>query len=267
MVQGALKLRPDRRDYSFLHTFAGSTEGLPDTFSIYDGRPIPDQRTFDRRFNPAVRPLPMGCTGETQTMIAGLEDGALYDPADFYDATPPGTDGIGRDVRDSLKTAVKRGFKRADGTVGYKRAAYFNVYGSGKIDDTDAVRIALWLNQAEKRGVSVVSWWYPTFYPDQFGSVQLPSFNTKEATLHNYLITGWRTRNGVEELECVPWLGSDYGRGGLVYISRPIFNGLLSQPWSGCFSLTKDDGTTPVPIGWIAIWDHLYYYLRNLFNV
>lgn len=267
MQQGALKVWPHRKDYSFLHTFAGSTEGLPESFSIYDGRPIPDQRTHDRRFNPPLRPLPMGCTGETQTFIAGLEDGALYDPMDFYDATPPGVDGMGRDVRDSLKTAVKRGFKRSDGTTGFKRVAYFNCYGSGKIDDTDAARIALWLNQGEKRGVSVVSWWYPEFYPDQFGSIFPPSFNTKEASLHNYLCTGWRTRNGEVELECIPWLGQDFGKQGLVYIPRSIFNGLMAQPWTACYTLTKDDGTTPLPVGWVAIFDHFLYYFRNLFGV
>lgn len=265
MNQGVRKVKPDRRDYSFLHTYAGSTEGLPDTFSIYDGRPIPDQRTYDRRFNPPLRPGPMACTGETQTFIAGLEDGALYDPMDFYDATPPGVDGIGRDVRQSLKTAVERGFKRADGVRGFNRAAYFHVYGSGKIDDFDAMRIALWMHQNSKRGISLVTYFYQEMLPDQFGNIQLPTFNTKEATLHNYLITGWRKRNGVEELECIPWLGMESGDKGKMYIPRPIFNKLINQPYTGAFILINEDSTLPITLGWVALWNHLVAFIRQLY--
>lgn len=265
MQQGALKVWPHRKDYSFLHTYAGSTEGLPESFSIYDGRPIPDQRFYDRRFTPPLRPGPMACTGETQTFIAGLEDNALYDPIDLYDHTPPGTDGIGRDVRQSLKTSIEYGFKRADGARGFNRAAYFHVYGTGKIDDFDAVKIALWMHQNARRGVSVVTWWYTEMYPDQNGNIQLPTFRTQEATLHNYLITGWRTRNGVEELECIPWLGMEVGKKGLVYIPRPIFNKLINQVYTGCFILINEDGTLPITLGWIALWDHLVSFIRQLY--
>lgn len=265
---GLCKIAPHRKDYSLIHTFgAFPVNGLPDQFSIYDGRIIPDQRYDDTRFEPPVRPLPMGCTGESQTFDAGIQDGAVYRPDDFYDHTPPGRDGEGRDMRASLDTAKSYGFRSdlATEPTG-KRVAYFNCYGSGKIDDTDAVRIALWINQHEKRSVSVGSWWYPEFM-DTKSTMPVPSFRTSEGSLHNYIITGWRTRNGEVELEVIPWLGMFWGKKGLGYMPRPIFNALMAQPWTGAFTMTKMPGETPIPVGVQAYIDHLVYFIRNLFNL
>lgn len=277
MKYGLSKIYPDRNDYSLLHTYGAlnfDTQGLPTSFSIYDGRPIPNQNTFDTRFIPAIRPLPWGCVGETTTFAAGLEDGAVYPPDDFYFAIPPGTDGQGRDIREGLQTAIDRGFKLPDGTIGAKRTAYFNCYGAGAIDDFDAVRIALWINQVEKRGVSIGSYFYPEFvmpapgsgaatsHPDASGIVPVPSFNTAQASLHNWLITGWKTVNGVIYLEALTWQGQF-----VEYFTREIFNALMAQPYTGAFTITKVTSQTPVPIGFQAYIDHLVYFVRNLFHI
>lgn len=271
MKNGLNKVYPDSRDYSLLHSFGAlntDTSGLPANFSIYGGQIIPNQDLPDMRFIPAVRPLPYGCTGESQTFIGGIEDNNTYAPDDLYDHTPPGVDGQGRDLRSSMKTTIDRGYKQPDGTIGNKRKAYFNCYGAGAIDDFDAVRIALWINQAEKRPVSVGSWWYPEFENPVNGSAQLPSFNTNYATLHNHMITGWRTlADGTIELEDISWQGMDYGQRGLVYFSRAIFNALMAQPYTGAYTVTKNDSTSPVPIGMTAYIDHLIYFIRNLFHV
>lgn len=270
MQSGLNKVKPDRRDYSLLHTYGATTfdtQSLPVNFSIYDGRPIPNQNIYDYRFNPPVRPLPYGCTGESQTFVGGLEDKAMYRPDDLYDNTYPYKDGEGRDLRTSLATTISRGYESEDGTIGNKRVAYFTCYGAGAIDDFDAVRIALWINQQEKRPVTVGSFWYKEFHNPINGSLQLPSFDTSKATLHNYIVTGWRTIKGVEELEVISWQGMDYGLSGLCYMSRAIFNALLSQPYSAAFTLTKVGSNTPVPIGFQAILDHFVYFIRNLLHV
>lgn len=273
MKQGLDRLHPDRRDYSLLHTYgalAPDPAGLPDNFSIYDGRVIPDQDEMDDRFTPAVRPLPYACTAEDRTFSAGLADGAVYPPDDFYFATSPGTDGVGRDMRLAFETAINHGFKLKDGSLVGKRRAYFNCYAAGQIDDFDAARIALWINQNEKRGVSVGSWWYPNWVGGNVpksGILGLPSFNTKEATMHDWLITGWRTINGAVYLEGISWQGMFFGDHGKHYMSRPIYEALMAQPYTGAFTMTKFGSATPVPIGYQAILDHFVYFFRNLLGI
>ena len=267
MQNGLSKIYPSRKDFSLLHSYGATANGIPDNYSNYDGRIIPNQDQLDGRFNPPTRPIPYGCTGETQTFDAGIQDNSLYYPADFYFATPPGTDGQGRDIRDSLKTAITRGYQGLDGKIGNKRLAYFNCYGSGAIDDFDAVRIGLWINQIEKRNVSIGSWWYWGIYKQGDGILPIPSFNTSEASLHNYLCTGWKTINGVEYLECIPWCGMESGNNGVVYISRVIFNALMGQPYTGSYTITKVQSVTPIPIGMTAIVDHLVSMIRQLFGL
>lgn len=271
IANGVKKLSPHRKDYSVLHTFgaiAPDPAGLPLDFSVYDGRTIPDQRIYDYRFIPPVRPLPLGCTGETQSFNSGLADGKVYMPDDLYDHTPPGIDGEGRDIRASMQTIIDRGLKTSDGQLGNNRKAYFNCYGTGKIDDYDAARIALWLFQEEKRAVSVGSWWYQEFArTDANGSLPMPSLKTKDAALHNYSITGWRTFRGIEELEVISWQGMRYGRNGVCYMSRPLYNALMRQPWTGAFTATRLGSRNPVPIGTQAVVDHLVYFFLQLFKV
>lgn len=259
---GLRRVRPDHRDYSVLHTFGAlDPDGLPVAFSIYDGRAIPNQNDTDNRLGFTIPPLPMGCTGETGAFETGIQDAKVYNPQDLYLNTPPGNPYTGRDMREMLSVLIDRGVKDADGRLSSKRAAYFNVYGSGKIDDFDAARIALWINQQEKRGVYVGTWWYWGASP--FATLDTPSYDTDEASLHCYLITGWKG----DSLEVIPWLGQDRGNRGLFYVSREIYNRLMAQPWTAAFTITKELGTSPVPIGYQAIIDHLVYFVRNLFGV
>lgn len=265
--QGLKKIVPDRRDYSLLHTFGATVadvQSLPTKFTIYDGRVIPNQNEPDTRFTPPVRALFEGCTAETGTFSCGLQDNALYRPDDLYDNTPPGTDGEGRDARLMLQTLITRGVKSVDGTVGNKRVAYFNCYGAGPIDDFDAARIGIWINQSERRGVLIGTWWYPEFESvGADGVLPLPSFNIKNATLHFHLITGWDNKNGQDVLEDISWQGMNFGNAGLDYMTRAQYNALMAQPYTGAFTLTKMPSNTPIPIGWQAVVDHLIYYLRN----
>jgi len=265
---GLEPIKPDRRDYSVVHTFGATVDpkGLPDSFSIYDGREVPNQNREDTRFTPAVRPLPMGCTGESQTFLAGIADGALYRPDDLYDHTPPGIDGQGRGMRESLKATKERGFvTQPDSEPVEKRKGYFNCYGAGKIDDFDATRIALWLNQGEKRGVTVGTYWYTEFNnPKPDHTLRVPSFNTNLGSLHNWVATGWKRIKDVDHLEVIPWMGSGYGNNGRAYMSRAIYNALMAQPYTGAFTFTKYQGNDPIPVGIRAIIDNFVYWFNNL---
>lgn len=269
MKNGLAKIRPDGRDYSFLHTFGATTfdtKGLPQYFSIYDERPIPNQDESDIRFSPALPPLPFACTAESGTFAAGLEDEALYNPQDLYEATP-GNPNEGRDIRAMLQTLIDRGVEDIQGKVGNKRTAYFNCYGSGAIDDFDAARIAVWINQSEKRSVIAGTWWYPEFSLPKDGFLATPSFNTAQATLHCHLITGFESTYKDDYLQDISWQGEEYGDNGIVYISREIYNALMAQPYTGAFTVTKVESQNTLPIGAQAYIDHLIYYVRNLFNV
>lgn len=273
MKSGLAKIKPDRKDYSLLHTFGATTtdpEGLPASFSIYDGQPIPNQNAIDTRFWPALPPMPEGCTGEAGAFVAGIQDNKLYNPQDLYLNTPPGGAQGGRDMRSMLQTLIDRGPRAADGTFGPKRTAYFNCYGAGKIDDFDAARIGLWINQYEKRSVFIGSYWYWNTAP--LATLPLPSFNTANIPLHCYIAVAWTTdADGTEYLLVIPWVGMEAGNAGVFRLSRVLFNALMAQPNTGCFTETELGSTTPVPIGVLANWDHIVYsltqFIHNLFGV
>lgn len=282
MSQSGLdKISPHRTDFDFLthaqKTFgAVDPQGLPANFSIYDGQAIPNQNDIDMRFNPFLPPLPMGCTGEAGAFESGLQDGRLYNPKYIYDNTPPGGSG-GRDIRAMLQFLIDHGPSDEGST---KRKGYFNVYGRGKITDYDAVKIALWVNQNEKRGVYIGSYFYPEFSVPIHGSgaghlhvgpngvVPTPSFNTQEASLHCWLVTGWKTIDGVEYLEGLTWQGDSVGFKGVEYFSYEIYNALMQQPWTGAFTISKyDKSAPPIALGIQVIVDHLLYFVRFLFSI
>ncbi len=255
MKNGLLPIKPHTKDYSLIHTFGAV--GLPDSFSIYEGQTIPNQELPDTRFTPNLIPLPFGCTGETAAFDSGMQDSKLYSPQYIYANTPPKDSG-GRDIRDVLQFLIDNG-PEENGT---KRLAYFNCYGSGAIDDFDAARIGVYINQSEKRGVWIGSYWYWGDEPPSM-NLSLPSFIIAKATLHCYLCTGWNE----DGLELIPWLGENYGDKGKFYVSREIFNALMAQPFSAAFTITKVPSNTPVPIGFTAIVDHLTYLIRQLFRL
>lgn len=287
MESGLDKIAPHRKDFSLVKTYgmvAGDAAGLPENFSIYDGRDIPNQNALDYRFTPPVKILPYGCVGETGSFDSGIQDGKVYRPDVPYLNTYPYSETVGRDMRVVMQALIDAELLvTQEGTKGPKRLAYFNCYGASKIDDFDAVRLALYVNQSEKRGVWVGSWWFPDFanhqewQPDGTvtstpltdGILAIPrNWSTNVAALHAHLVTGWRTINGVVYLESLSWQGMQYGDKGKVYFSRELYNALMKQPWTGAFTITKYKGAdSPVPVGLQAIADHIAYFIRNLFNI
>lgn len=273
MLKGLKPIKPHRKDYDLLKTHGlGAlpvSSMLPADYSNYAGEAIPNQELPDARFNPSVGILAYGCTGETAAFDSGLQDAAVYRPDIPYLLTPPGVSNEGRDMRAMLETLIdQQALMPQSGPTGKKRLAYFNVYAAGAIDDFDAAKIALWINQSEKRSVWAGSWWYPEFSTvGEGGILPLPSFDVRQASLHAHLITGWKTIDGVEYLESLSWQGMDYGRRGVVYFSRELWNSLMGQPYTGMFTITKMPADSPVPVGMQATVDHLVYLVRQLFHV
>jgi len=260
-MSGLLKVYPRRKDYSLIPTFGATTDGLPDTFSVYGNQPIPNQNENDTRFPFLIPPLPEGCTGEAGAFESGIQDGTLYNPQDLYLATPPGNPYAGRDMRAMLQTLIDRGVKDASGNLSPKRLAYFNCYGAGAIDDFDAARVGIWINQSEKRGVYIGSYW-PWGDMPPAANLYVPMYSTTYP-LHCYIATGW-TPDG---LEIIPWIGQHVGDSGKFYVSREIFNSLMAMPYTGAFTITKQPSNAPIPVGYQAIIDHLTYLIRHLFDV
>lgn len=269
---GLQKIYPHKKDFSLIHSFGITTidvQSLAENFSIFDGRVIPNQNEPDTRFTPALPPLPYGCVGETAAFDSGIQDGATYRPDVPYLQTAPFDTTAGRDIRAVLQTLIDKSVLiRGDGTVGPKRLAYFNVYGANNITDADAARIGVYINQNEKQGVWVGTFWYPEFeHPNADGSLPAPSFVMSAASMHCHLITGWKTINDVVYLEDISWQGNNYAAAGLDYISTDIYNALLAQPYTGAFRTTKMPSGGAIPIGMTAWVDHVVAYVRSLFNV
>ncbi len=271
-MTGLRPIQPHKTDYDFLSSFGATTpdpEGLPENFSVYDGREVPDQNQDDQRFPFSIPALPQGCTAESGTFDSGIQDNDLYNPQDLYLHTPDYNPYTGRDIRAMFSTLKEHGLLKADGTLTGNRSAYFNVYGSFRISDADAVRIAIWVNQYEKRSVYIGSWWEWGNNPQTI--LPEPTYLTKNGTLHCYLCTGWKTIDGTLYLEIIPWLGKNVGDSGKFYMDVSIYNKLMIMPYTAAFTVTKGDIANPVALGLQAHTDHVIYslvqFIRNLFNV
>lgn len=251
MVQnGTFKVKKDLRDYDFLKSRAlggvsVNADDLPSEFNVDAGLWMPNQNQMG---------LPYGCTGFTQADLCADEDGVLYDPGDIYRATPTplgGDPNGGRNIRESLAVVCKkdRPLKRylADGT-GNPRPAYFTVKPAGKIDYFDAVRIAIWINQHEKRSVSIGSPWYPEFERPVDGILPTPESYYWHGGIpgHNWKICGWKTIDGNTYLIGKPWQGEEYGDNGWCYVSREIFNDTMNRWGTGAFTVSDDSNVATV---------------------
>lgn len=256
MIQNGLTKAPtDHRDYDLHKTFGSTsydTKGLPNTFDVDAGLTMPDQN---------AEGLPMGCTGYSQADLCNNEDATIYDPADIYLNTPPGGRILGREIRKSMAVLLSRGPRTVTGGQGPKRTAFFNVRATGFLDWYDAIRVAMWVTQDEKRAVSVALPWFPEFEgiitnPD--GSTSLQSMESgilpipaklswSNASGHNAVISGWTDKNTKGELirggevflRVKSWQGRTYGDQGWCYMSRALVNALLNMPYTEAMTVTK----------------------------
>lgn len=245
LQSGALKVKPDRRDFDFhkSHPLAAafSASDLPESYNADAGLTMPNQN---------LEGLPMGCTGETTADLCVDEDQVAYPgyAADLYNNTPPYDATQGRDIRAALKTATQRAPQKLGGGFGPKRTAYFNVQASGPLDSFDAIRIALYATASEHRSVSIGTPWFPVWQPVNYGNGRLgsdailpmpPSLSAAGLGWHNWKISGWKTINGVPYLIGKSWQGAGYGDKGFHYISRDVLNAVMTIYGTGAFTISK----------------------------
>lgn len=237
-IKGGLKLRfTDHRDLDFHKTFGTTTfnpQELPDKYYADAGLTMPDQNRDG---------YPMGCTGYAQTDLCTDQDEIVYDAGELYENTPPYDRG-GRELRKSLKVLVDRGPRDKQGNLGEKRTAFYNIRASGILDWFDAIRVALWITQDEKRSASIGIPWFPEFHsPDDDGILPEPTqFSWARAEGHDAKVAGWKTIDGVPYLYVKSWQGPGYGRGGWCYMSRELANKIFDMYYTEAFTVTKKQG-------------------------
>lgn len=221
----------DLRDYSFERTF-GTTEPqvFPDEYNADIGFGFPNQN---------LEGYPNGCTGYTQSELGQDEIGIPFDPAFVYnntldiEGTPPGSP---CQIRNSFKATRIYGLKPksgADDPLTYRRGSFFDVDKVG--DYFDGARNALWMNRIHHRTISVGSPWY---WVSVGSDGILKDFKiTGNAPWHNWKIAGWTTIKGKPYLLVKAWIGPTWADHGYGYMSRDIFNHLMSI--SGTFLYTQ----------------------------
>lgn len=231
--QGVKPVAKDYRDRDFLKTF-GAVPQFPPEYNVELYKWTPNQNLPEPIFgNPA---LENGCTDYAQADICADEDGVLHDPMLMENATHANANG-GGDMRTALKAAVKI----------YNRSAYYNVNPKGGLDYFDAVRLAMGSGIPEKRSVSVATRWYGEFESPINGILPEPNYNGSY-TNHNWKICGWKIIGDQTYLIGKSWQGAYYGDKGFHYISRKVFNMLMTQNGAAAFTVTKMGVGTPQTI-------------------
>lgn len=289
---GARPTERDPRDYSMHRTFGTvSPIDIPVEYNIDAGLTMPDQNAEGN---------PYECTGYTTCDLGTDQDGVIYSPEYTYMKTlymqglPPTT--RGSDIRPSLKSASIYGLlpkenvpeilagKGEDftadqsvwpasldaiaGKLEHRKGAYFNVYLDGGVRDWfHAFQSAMWINRADKRGISVGIPWLWLSAPQGFLTEDFVyNGNPNSVGWHNIAIKGWTAIGGVSYLIGKPWCGKNYGDKGFVYISRGCINKVMEIGGSAAFTLAdaaeKDIKT--IQLGMLA---QILFYLARLLKI
>ncbi len=231
MKSGLKKPYQSHKDYDF-HKSYGTVLGaaqLPDTFNVDAGLWQPNQEAQNCLFSPCVPAMPFGCTNYGSADLCADEDGKLYNPMDLENVTHANALG-GIDIRTALKATMQV----------WGRTAYFNIRSYGIIDPFDAMRLAMYSSQPEKRAVSLGIPWMQEFMQPVNGIVPMPAtVDTLGIPWHNPSICGWKTIEGKPYLVVKPWIGTNYGDQGFCYFSREVFNVIMSINGSCAFTLSK----------------------------
>lgn len=266
MIKSGLNLRAqDSQDYDFHKSFGSThydTNTLPSRYMADAGLTMPDQNGDG---------FPEGCTGYTQTDLCTDEDLTVYNAGEFYQATSPGGFG-GRAIRDSLKLLITRGPKDRDFKLGPKRTAYYSINATGILDWMDAIRVALWITQQEKRSASIAIPWLREFgYVGRDGILPNdPIFTWSGTSGHNAKCAGWTDiktdgtyiRNGEFFLAIKSWQGKNVGDNGWVYMSRVLANAIFNMTYTEAFTVTKMIGSVQTVD--MSVVDKLVAFIQDL---
>lgn len=243
MQSGTGPTRKSHKDYSH-RSFGAIQVPFPPSYDTDSHLDMPNQETDG---------LPYGCTDESQSEVSNdLVQAPATTPFELEAVTHANALG-GYDVRQSLLAAKSLGWI----------TGFFNIEAIGQ-DIFDAVRDAMVSGATEKRSVSVGSKWFPEFENvDATGILPMPNFAGANFTWHNYACKGWVTIGDQVYLKMKSWQGTEYGDRGWCYMSRPLFNQLMSIPGSVAFTTTK--GVLP-PIQTISL-DWLQWLISNARNL
>ncbi len=277
----------DKRDFSFLRTF-GAISGvqLPASFDLDANLyPVPNQNLYNEFFN--IPALPFGCTEYTANELCTDEDKIAYDPM-FTESLVHANAKGGIDMRTPLASVCDSGvLSKGNSVYGYdspyavslakesKRAAYFRV--GQNPDYFDGVRTAMFSNN---RSVSVGTPWFgewsaagwgSIFKREADGTITTSAGGTKTGIMpmpdvknisglpwHCYKVSGWVVKNGVTYLKGKPWCGPDFAENGFIYISREVFNAVMTIYGTAAFTVAK---AAPAQIKTVGI---AYIFRKNL---
>lgn len=231
MKNGLLPTPYDSRDYDFHKTFgAAVAPDFPESYNADAGLWMPNQNFGSDLFDPAVPPMPFGCTNYSQADLCADDDQELKNPVRLEEITHANAKG-GIDMRTSLNAAKKV----------FGRTAYFNIRPTYPLDFFDAVRLAMWSTKDEGRTVSAGTPFYPEWgNPIPDGRLAIPaSFDTIQVPWHNWKIAGWKTIHGKPHLLCKMWTGPTYGDNGWAYMSRELFNAVMTVNGTAAYTMTK----------------------------
>lgn len=253
---GLQKVRADHRDYDFHKSFGTvGTYEFPDSFSVDASLWMPNQdipQAFTGIDN--VPALPYGCTDYAQTDLCMDEDGQIYSPMLLENETHANQNG-GADIRVSLEAAKQV----------FGRTAYYNIRASGAIDFFDAIRLAMYSGQPEKRAVSIGIPWFQEFERLNPNAVlPIPVLDTANATWHNAVVPGWKSIAGIPYLVVKSWQGAGYGDQGFCYLGRDLCNTLFTISGTGAFTLSKltPQSVQTVDLTWVQT---IVSYVLSLF--
>lgn len=238
MQNGTRPTPVDKRDFS--HKSFGTVQvPFPTAYNTDAGLDMPNQNVENNNFIPMVPPEPDGCTNFATSNVSEDLDLISKSPLLLENITHANANG-GLDVRTALKAAIGLGWI----------TGFFNIEAIGQ-DMFDAVRDAMVSGGTEKRSVSVGSKWFPEFEQvGVTGLLPMPNFKGTNFTWHNYAIKGWKMINDQPYLVVKSWQGLSYGDNGWCYMSRTLFNELMSISGSVAFTVTK--GQLP-PISTISL--------------
>lgn len=262
-INGVKPVKRDHRDRSATRTLGASSIAVfPNSFSVDNSFGFPDQDADG---------LPEGCTGYAQANVCADEDGVQYVPKYTYDQTlamEGSKEGVGCDIRDSLKSTILYGVSKDGVNGGNNRAAYYVIEQNAGLDWFDSLRNILYANRSGNRSISMASPWFSQWSGSAVGPsgivVAPPSYTWNFG--HNWKACGWTTIGGVPYIVGKTWQGPDFGDHGYCYFSREIINALMKVNGSGAFLLFREDPANPedvklVKLNWL---DYFGSYIRYL---
>lgn len=263
----------DKRDYSYLRSFgATAPAALPTTYDLDAGFYMPNQNLYNDFFGfPA---MPYGCTEYTCNELCSDEDKIPYNPF-FTESKIHANAKGGIDMRTPLASVCSDGVLQKGLPVDpsadkiaqkNKRAAYFRV--GQNPDYFDGARTVIFAN---KRPVSVGTpffneWGNKAWTAGNDGILPMPNIsNVAGLNWHCYKISGWVVINGITYLKCKMWAGPSFGDNGWTYMSREVFNAVMTIVGTGAFTVAQAIPAQIQTVGSVYVFQHnLNYGITNI---